>query len=70
MYRMQSISINILLIKIFKKQEETLKSYLKHGIDAATKLQADSKVREIVENILVDLEARGDDAAHDYSENR
>ena len=23
--------------------------YLKHGIDAATKLQADSKVREIVE---------------------
>ena len=26
--------------------------YLKHGIDAATKLQADSKVREIVENIL------------------
>ena len=42
--------------------------YLKHGIDAATKLQADSKVREIVENILADLEARGDDAVRDYSE--
>ena len=42
--------------------------YLKHGIDAATKLQTDSKVREIVENILADLEARGDDAVREYSE--
>ena len=42
--------------------------YLKHGIDAATKLQTDNKVREIVENILADLEARGDDAVREYSE--
>ena len=42
--------------------------YLKHGIDAETKLQTDSKVRETVESILVDLEARGDEAVREYSE--
>lgn len=42
--------------------------YLKHGIDAETKLQTDSKVRETVESILADLEARGDEAVRDYSE--
>ncbi|MGB0699108.1 MAG: histidinol dehydrogenase [Parvibaculales bacterium] len=42
--------------------------YLKHGIDAETKLQTDSKVRETVESILTDLEARGDEAVREYSE--
>ena len=42
--------------------------YLKQGIDAETKLQTDSKVRETVESILVDLEARGDEAVREYSE--
>jgi sulfopropanediol 3-dehydrogenase len=42
--------------------------YLKHGIDAETKLQTDSKVRETVESILADLEARGDEAVREYSE--
>ena len=42
--------------------------YLKHGIDAETKLQTDSKVRETVETILADLEARGDEAVREYSE--
>ena len=42
--------------------------YLKQGIDAETKLQTDSKVRETVESILADLEARGDEAVREYSE--
>ena len=42
--------------------------YLKHGIDAETKLQTDLKVRETVESILADLEARGDEAVREYSE--
>ena len=42
--------------------------YLKHGIDAETKLQTDSQVRETVESILADLEARGDEAVREYSE--
>ena len=42
--------------------------YLKHGIDAETKMQTDTKVRETVENILADLEARGDEAVREYSE--
>ena len=42
--------------------------YLKHGIDAETKLQTDSKVRETVESILADLEARGDEAVREHSE--
>ena len=42
--------------------------FLKHGIDAETKLQTDTKVRETVETILADLEARGDEAVREYSE--
>jgi sulfopropanediol 3-dehydrogenase len=41
--------------------------YLKHGIDAETKSQTDSNVRETVRSILADLEARGDDAVREYS---
>ena len=41
--------------------------YLKHGIDAETKSQTDSNVRETVGSILADLEARGDDAVREYS---
>lgn len=42
--------------------------YLKDGIDADTKLKTDSKVREIVENIIADIEGRGDTAVSEYSD--
>lgn len=42
--------------------------YLKHGIDADTKMKSDSKVREIVETILADIEEKGDAAVRTYSE--
>jgi sulfopropanediol 3-dehydrogenase len=48
--------------------EGLMARYLKHGIDAETKMQTDTKVRETVENILADLEARGDEAVREYSE--
>ncbi len=41
--------------------------YLKDGIDADTKLKTDGKVREIVENIIADIEERGDAAVSEYS---
>lgn len=41
--------------------------WLKEGIDADTKMKTDTKVREIVEGILGDLEERGDDAVREYS---
>ena len=43
-------------------------TYLKHGMDADTKMKSDAKVRATVENILADIEARGDVAVRDYSE--
>lgn len=42
--------------------------WLKEGIDADTKIQTDAKVREIVENIIADIEKRGDAAVRDFSE--
>ena len=41
--------------------------WLKEGIDADTKMQTNAKVREIVENIIADLEERGDAAVREYS---
>jgi sulfopropanediol 3-dehydrogenase len=41
--------------------------WLKEGIDAETKLETDTKVREIVEGILADIEQRGDEAVREYS---
>ena len=43
-------------------------TYLKHGMDADTKMKSDAKVRATVEDILADIEARGDAAVRDYSE--
>ena len=42
--------------------------YLKTGIDEAAKADADGKVRRIVEDVLADVEARGDAAVREYSE--
>ncbi len=42
--------------------------YLKHGIDVETKLKTDSKVREIVEGILAEVEEHGDATVRKYSE--
>ncbi|MFN0184049.1 MAG: histidinol dehydrogenase, partial [Aquabacterium sp.] len=41
--------------------------YLKRGQDAAALAQADAKVRQTVEGILRDIEARGDEAVRAYS---
>lgn len=41
--------------------------YLKQGKDAQTKAEDDAKVRATVEGIIQDIEARGDDAVHEYS---
>lgn len=41
--------------------------YLKRGRSAAVKTDADAKVRASVEDIIRDIEARGDDAVRDYS---
>lgn len=43
-------------------------TYLKHGIDADTKMKSDIAVRTIVRSILADVETRGDTALHEYSE--
>jgi len=42
--------------------------YLKRGMDAEAVEQADAKVRETVETILADINARGDDAVRELSE--
>ncbi|MEO0412527.1 MAG: histidinol dehydrogenase [Pseudomonadota bacterium] len=42
--------------------------YLKHGIDADTKMKSDTKVREIVETVLAEIEDKGDAAVRSYSE--
>ena len=42
--------------------------YLKRGMDAGGLKAADAKVRETVEKILADIEARGDDAVRELSE--
>jgi sulfopropanediol 3-dehydrogenase len=41
--------------------------YLKRGRTAAVKTDADTKVRATVEDIIRDIETRGDDAVRDYS---
>lgn len=41
--------------------------YLKRGRSAAVKTDADAKVRATVEDIIRDIETRGDDAVRDYS---
>ena len=41
--------------------------YLKRGMDASEIKAADAKVRETVETILADIEARGEDAVRDLS---
>ena len=43
-------------------------TYLKHGMDADTKMKSDARVRATVEDILADIEARGDVAVREYSE--
>lgn len=43
-------------------------TYLKNGIDADTKMNTDTKVREIVEGILAEVENDGDAAIRKYSE--
>ncbi len=42
--------------------------YLKQGRDAAARADADRKVRETVEGILADVQARGDAAIRDLSQ--
>jgi len=42
--------------------------YLKNGIDVETKLKTDTKVREIVEGILSEVEEHGDATVRKYSE--
>jgi sulfopropanediol 3-dehydrogenase len=42
--------------------------YLKRGQDIGSIIEADGKVRQTVEAILADIEARGDQAVRDYSE--
>ena len=42
--------------------------YLKTGIDEAARADADSEVRRTVEDVLADVEARGDAAVREYSE--
>lgn len=42
--------------------------YLKHGIDADTKMKSNTKVREIVENILAEIEQNGDATIRKHSE--
>ena len=42
--------------------------YLKTGASEEAKASEDAKVREIVEGILADIEARGDAAVREYSQ--
>src|SRR3954467_2531039 len=42
--------------------------YLKRGMDASAVKAADAKVRETVEGILADIEARGEQAVRDLSQ--
>ena len=42
--------------------------YLKRGMDASAIKAADAKVRETVESILADIEARKDEAVRDLSQ--
>ena len=42
--------------------------YLKRGMDASAVKAADAKVRETVEAILADVEARGDAAVRELSQ--
>jgi sulfopropanediol 3-dehydrogenase len=48
--------------------EHKMARYLKHGIDADTKMKSDAKVRETVENILSEIEENGDATVRKYSE--
>jgi sulfopropanediol 3-dehydrogenase len=47
--------------------EKDMIRYLKSGRDAQSKAEDDAKVRETVEGIVKDIEARGDDAVREYS---
>lgn len=47
--------------------EHKMARYLKHGIDADTKMKSDAKVRETVENILAEIEDNGDATIRKYS---
>lgn len=42
--------------------------YIKHGVDADTKMKSDAKVRETVEGILAEIEEHGDATVRKYSE--
>lgn len=42
--------------------------YLKHGVDADTKMKSDAQVRETVEGILAEIEDHGDATVRKYSE--
>jgi sulfopropanediol 3-dehydrogenase len=48
-------------------QEDDLAKHLKRGMDASAIKEADAKVRETVEHILADIEARKDAAVRDLS---
>src|SRR5690348_5696011 len=51
-----------------KKRSHIMPRWLKRGLDASAIKAADAKVRETVENILAEIEARGDTAVRDLSE--
>ena len=42
--------------------------YLKTSISDDAKADADSKVRQVVEDVLADIDKRGDDAVREYSQ--
>src|SRR5947209_1628712 len=49
------------------EKEVLMARYLKRGMDASAIKAADAKVRETVEGILADIEARGEQAVRDLS---
>jgi sulfopropanediol 3-dehydrogenase len=51
-----------------ERQEELMPRWLKRGLDASAIKAADAKVRETVETILADIEARGDAAVRELSQ--
>src|SRR5690242_5035806 len=53
---------------IRKKRSHIMPRWLKRGLDASAIKAADAKVRETVENILAEIEARGDAAVRELSE--
>lgn len=57
-----------ILSKGFNLKGYIMAQFLKHGIDADTKMKTDQKVRAIVEEIIAEIEARGDAAVRHYSQ--